>query len=434
MDRSISFLLVLAGAAAAPTARAAVAPAPGFAAAAHALGGGSSFIGGLAWLPNGHLALFDGGAVVELDPATGATLATLYTPATFVFGSFLALEPGGAALVFGESSFGTITRIPLGGGAPALLATLAFHFDAAFGPDGGCYVAASPSLSDNDVYRVDLASGGADLIARIPGPSGPLAFDAAGDLYLGESSFSFPAPVGMQRIYRFAAAAVLGAVGPTHLGVAQASVFAAGQSAPFDLAFDEEGDLLVSDVVDGELREYGPTGLPKGVIAAEVAGAAPTFIAFRGNGATSPAAFGAFQRDDGGELACISSDFATFDDLALVRPRRAALAVAPASPVPVGPFTLELTHGPPSGLAFLFASAGVLVPEQVVHYGATPLLFGLAPLGLTAGTLLPLGAAGTLSIPIDNPGLGASLGAQAFVISALGVPLSTTSALALTLQ
>ncbi len=44
-------------------------------------------------LPGGHLALFDGARVVEIDPAAdGAVLRVLFTPAQFVFGSFLAVE------------------------------------------------------------------------------------------------------------------------------------------------------------------------------------------------------------------------------------------------------------------------------------------------------------------------------------------------------
>ena len=91
-----------------------------------ASGSGPAIVGGLARLPSGDLAVFDGASVVRVDPGSGAVIATLYVPPGPVFGAFLVVEPAGASVLFGESSNGALTRIPLDGSAPAVnLATAA---------------------------------------------------------------------------------------------------------------------------------------------------------------------------------------------------------------------------------------------------------------------------------------------------------------------
>mgnify|MGYP000666357410 CR=1 FL=1 len=52
------------------------------------------------------------------------------------------------------------------------------------------------NFGDNEVIAVDLQSGQTDVIARIPGASGPLLVEPTGDLLYATASAAFPAPPG----------------------------------------------------------------------------------------------------------------------------------------------------------------------------------------------------------------------------------------------
>ncbi len=398
---------------------------PGFANAKVGVAPGG-FVGGLDWLPNGHAAIFDGSAVVEVDVATGATVATLYTPPSFVFGSFVKVDPTGTFLLFGESSTQTIVKVPLAGGPAVPVTTLSFNYDCTFSPAGACFVSASPSGA-NDVYRVDVATGATDLIASIPGPSGPIAFDAAGDLYLGESTFTFPAPSG-QRVFRFSAAQVASAIGPASLTIADAATFVASVRSPLDMVFDEEGDLLVADGGSGSLDEFDSSGAPKTSLGSEAQFAVVGPLAFRGNG-PGGAAFEGFQRGDGGTLLAISTDFFSYNDLNVITPRRADISTSPASPIPAGPFTFTLAHAPAGGTTLLFLAGGMVAPEYKVFGAGVPLFFALDPLsfGPIVGPL-PLDGIGELNLVASNPGIPATIAVQALLFDSNGAVVGTSGA------
>lgn len=416
------------------SALAAVVPSSGFQAQAVQAAPAGSFPAGLDVLPNGHVALFDGTAVVEVDPDTGQVVQPLYTPTGSVFGSFVAVDPAGQNLYFGESSNGTITRVPLGGGSPQVLATIAFNYDAAFSPAGDLFVAGAPiAFGTTQVYRVDLQTGTLDLVLDATGASGPIAFDAAGNLYYGENSASFPAPPGQQSLYRFTAAQVASAIGPTNLTLADGQALIPGLTVTSDLVIDEHGNLILSDSSAGTIDRFDPQGNALGTVAAETAFNSVTSLAFAGNG-PNPDRFAPYQPAEGGTLYALSTDFFSFNDLNTVRPKRPSLTATPGSPVPIGPFTLDLAGGPPSGSALFLLGLAPLDPEAVVFAGGVPLRIGVDPAQLAATFVAPLDAQGALSLPATNPGLsGLSVTLQAAVDDGGGF-LGTSVPLVLVLQ
>lgn len=435
MNRTCFTLLAFASAAAfAPSARASIAPAPGWQNAVVQAAPGGTFPGGMDWLPNGRVALFDGTAIVEIDPATGSVAAVLYTPPSPVFGSFIEVDPTGTYLLFGESSNGTITRVPLNLQAPSPFATIAFNFDCAFAPDGAAFVSAGPSFVTTQIYRLDPQGGAPDLIADFNGPSGPIAFDAAGNLFYGENAAGFPAPVGTQTIFQFSASQVASAVGPGSLPRAQATPYAGGQTSPFDLAFDAEGDLFIADTGAGTVIEFPAAGGLASVVGAEAPFSAVTYLAFRTKTALVPGIFAPFQPETSGALAVLSTDFFSFNDLNVIRPKRAVLATTPANPIPSGSFTFSLAGGPQSGAALFFVAGAPFAPEFAVYSSGVPFLFGFAPGSLFGTAPAPLDAGGGYSVNVVHPGGLASVVVQAALVDPLGRPLGTSTALQLILQ
>ena len=188
-------LLWLAGLApalfSAPSAQAV--PEPGFALSALPYPGGMV----TATLGNGDVLSWDGVKVLRSAPS-GALLQTLATFAVPVYPSFVAVAPGESYAVIGESSLGDLFRVNLAGGGAALLTNLFFNFDAKFEPGGQLVVSAATQgwSTGNNLVRVDPVSGAETPIVHVDGPSGPLAFDPAGNLFYATQSPLFPAPPG----------------------------------------------------------------------------------------------------------------------------------------------------------------------------------------------------------------------------------------------
>ena len=396
-----------------PVAAAGLTPGAGFSGAAVAAAPAGAFPGGMDLLPNGNAAIFDGAAVIEVDPSTGAVVKTIFTPPGFVFGSFVKTDPTGTYLLFGESSNHTITKIPLDGSPASVVATVTFNFDLTFDAVGVAYVSASPSFVTTQVYRLNLPSGTTDQILEFAGPSGPIAFDATNNLYYAEASSSFPAPQGQQTIYRFSKAQVQSATGPGFLTIADGIAFVPGMTSVADLAFDGQGDLLVSDSSEGLVREYDAGGNLRGVVGSEAPFNAVTTLAYADDAGAS--AFGAFQPADGGTLLALSTDFFSFNDLNVLTPARPTLGTTPASPVPNGPLTLDLAGGPALGTALGLVCAQGLGAEVPAYSNGTPLLVGVDAGALLGAFVLPLDAQGELSVAANHAGAPATIFVQAFV-------------------
>lgn len=407
---------------------------PGFSGVALPIAPASAFVGGLAPLPGGHLALFDGSRVVELDPASGIVVRVLYTPTAFTFGSFLALDPTATFVVFGESSNGTLTRIPLDGSPASHVATVPFNYDGAFDANGALYVAhGDVTFTGTNLVRIDVASGASQLVASMPGPSGPIAIDANGTVLYGVNSPAFPAPLGSGSIVAFSAAQVAAAPSSGVLTEADAQVLVNGLNAVSDLVVDSEGDWIVSDSIFGTVTAYAQNGVVDSTLGVPtLANVSVTYLAFVDDGATHAATFDAFQPAAGGALAAIVSDFATTNELHVLRPKRAEFDVAPTNPAPIGAFTVTLKDGPPHGAAMLFVAATAGANEQVVTFDDVPLFFALLPPSIVVLGTFPLDATGALTLPATNPGIGASIAIQAIVFE--NAPRGTSTALTLGLD
>jgi len=404
-----------------------------------------SFTGGMDALPNGNVVIFNGTSIVEVDPSDGSVVNTLFTPAGFVFGSFVRVDPTGAYLLFGESTNHDIYKVPLNGAPATVVANIPFNFSCAFhAPDIAFVSRADATFTNTLIERFDVNVGATDLIATLTGPSGPIAFDRNGNLYYGENSSSFPAPVGQQDILLFLESDLLGAIGPSSLSNIDAFTFSSGVTAPFDFAFDEKGDLFVSDSGEASIREFDHSGVLKNAVGTEQgvrAGDSPTIshLAIIGNGAAFKSRMGAFQPDHGGTLMALSSTFdslfnVVFNDLNVITPKRAYFEVSPASPVPVGPVDLTLRKGPAAGMMILFFAGQAISPELVVPSSNVPLYFGIDFGTVGIVTAVPLDGAGEFLTSGVHAGGGGSGIVQGVLFDASGTLVGTSEALAIQLQ
>src|SRR5262245_7150786 len=185
--------------------------APGFALGPAPYPGGSS-LAATTTLSNGDVVVFDGTSVSQFA-SDGTLLHELGALSTFSFPSFVLADLDEQQVFFGESSTGGIYRLFLGvASAPDLVAFLPLNYDAAQASGDALYVSAATCGfgCGNEIWRVDLATGQTSLVARLPGASGPLAFDSAHDLYYGTASAQFPPPPKPSAVYRWSAAQLAG--------------------------------------------------------------------------------------------------------------------------------------------------------------------------------------------------------------------------------
>lgn len=193
------------------------------------------FLGGFDVTPGGSFLVHDGYSIREIDRA-GANMRTLftYTEEYGVWGSFVKYNAG--RVYFGESMNGNINSCDYADPSDAALLThLTNNFDMAF-RGGKPYVPATAAdYSSTSIYLLD--GGTKDVIVdQAPGPSGPVAFDGAGNLYyaLGDAASS---------LYRWSAEEVQSAVGTGKLTAGPSNKIA-DMSGPYGFAVDSRGYLF----------------------------------------------------------------------------------------------------------------------------------------------------------------------------------------------
>lgn len=414
-------------------------PSPGWQRTSTPAVGPGVFVAGMDYLGNGNLAVFDGGSIVEIDPATGNTISTLFTPPTFVFGSFVKTSPSGTFLLFGESSNNQVWKIPVDGSTPSVVATINFVFDATFQDDRYAFVSAAPVFGQNQILRLDLATGATDVIADFVGASGVLATDPAGTLFYGEASAQFPAPPPQQDILRFDAAQVAWAIGANVLSESDATPIASGYTYINDLVVDAQGDVIAVYSPLGFpsptfLREFKNDGTPKGAIGESLPADFAGPLAYRAGAPGAGATFGPYQSLGGGELAVITTDFFSYTDLDVYTPKRATLATSPSNPIPQGNFTFSLSDGPLNGLALFLVGTAPAAPEFTLFNSSVAFPMGLAPgsIAFTVPALLDM--FGAFSQPVLNHGPGGTVYVQAVLIDSGGLGVGTSTTLPLVLQ
>lgn len=393
------------------------------------------FVGGFERLASGNYALFDGTAVQELAAADASFVQTLFTPPGFVFGAFLRRSPDGSKLYFGESSNHEIWEIDLATLQAQVVLAITFPFDLAFDPQGDAYVTWSPGFfQGSHVARCDFTNGTYDDVVDSPEASGPLQFDAAGNLWTALPDFSsFPPLRDATELIVIAAADVAAAIGPGAFDATQATIVAQLDGA-YGLVLDDGGDVIVSDANYGTLTAVDAATGAETPIAQAQGFDAFVYLCWN-DGAHGT--FEPWQPADAGGLLTIRTDFFSTNMLTRIRPERPLLATNPPSPIPVGSFDLDVTGATPGGAGWLYVCSGLSGSELALRNRTwpAPLYFDLDFVGLLAFPLV-LDGNGEYHETLTNPGLaGITLAAQFVTADGLAGPFyGTSAAIAVTLQ
>jgi len=202
-----------------------------------------NYLGGMDYLSNGNLVYFDG-AVVRLYSGTPPG-TSLYDPPGTVFGSFVKVVQG-STIYFGESTDMKIYQVfPTGGGT--YQTTVQNNFDLeSFGSE--LYISYNPSAQPHArVAKITLPGGSLDtIVGDTAGWSGPIAFDASGNMYYCVPNPNFGQP-GVDGLYRFSRSQVVGALGSGELRLSDGQYLGDALDGCFDMAYDDQmGRLFVT--------------------------------------------------------------------------------------------------------------------------------------------------------------------------------------------
>ncbi len=205
---------------------------------------------------------------VAVWKVVAGTPASIYAnPNRFSGASVVAI---GDYVYFNDSDFSNTQYIhsygPVSGAAVTTQISMTRN-SGLYGHGGDLFIAGAPGFGTNRIYHSDLAGNGtlvsdpATNLGVTSGSSGPLEFDAAGDLYYAPG-------YGDLSIYKWSALEVAGAIAnpmanplntPGHLWLDYSALYPTASGAT-SMLFDAEGDLLVtlSNFVDpSALVEFG---------------------------------------------------------------------------------------------------------------------------------------------------------------------------------
>jgi hypothetical protein len=393
---------------------------PGFTADEVSIAPAGAFVGGFEVLANGNYAVFDGTSVVELSSVDGSFVQTIFKPHSVVFGSFLTLSPDGATLYFGEGTEGHVWEIDLASGSASWSISAVYPYDLAFDPQGRAFLSYATSLfGGSHVALCDFAAGTLDDVVDLDEPSGPLVFDAAGNLYTAATDVSiYPPPPGSTALLEFAAADLASGVGPGTIGEDVATQLASLDGGS-GIALDEQGDVLVTDPNSGSLYEVDGRTLDVTVDAS--AGLYTSFLYLREQRGTK-GNLEPWQPSDAGTVLAVRTDFFSFNGLTRVRPARPVCSTSPASPVPVGTFQFDVTGAVPDGFGLMLVTGGAADDETPLSTRGWPAPLFLGVDFTTGLTVYPVffDSLGELHEQVDNPGLGDATVAFQLVAAASG--------------
>lgn len=382
-------------------------PAPGFSldAGVNPL---PSILSATTTLSSGEIVVFDGTRVVQHFP-DGQPFRTLGTLPAAVFPSFVLADPDESRLFVGESTNGNIYRVFVGGTESLeLVANLPLNYDAAMSDGAHLFVSAATCgfVCGNEIWRIDLGGNQTTLVARTVGPSGPLAFDAAGNLYYGSVSPLFPPPPKPSAIWRWSAAQLAGG---TVLDLSDAVEIGGAFSGASRLACDRRTGalyLMENNYATGEnriRRVKGSADVSPVVVEGRSFQSMGNLTLLSGDG---PAVFRAYQ-PEGARLVYTSTDFLTLPERLVLHPSRPTASMTGPGTSGPGNFTLALQGGPPNGVASLWFCPlqAYHVNEAVFRIGGLPLFLGLdGPTSVGLPGLLRLDASGSLLRTYTNPG------------------------------
>lgn len=362
-------------------------------------------------LPGGGTVWFTG---TELVLDQNGTTRSLLLFGSAVFGSFT-VEAGPDHVLFGESSLGDLWLVPVRvPGVPRVLANLTLNYDAVRWSADLALVSAKTGgfgASHNDVMAIDLRTGAATALLRVPGSSGPLAADAAGNVYYATAGLAFPPPPGGVSVLRWDAGALRAALGTRVLTEQDARLVHAGLDAASDLALDGDDDLLFVDwwnATVGELSDVrGSSPRLSRLLDYASAPVSASGLQFAdGAGSRGRADFEPFQPAGGGALLVLESAFGGPSRLRTVEANRPHTTHTGGPVVPAGPFALVTGGGPANGLGLVAIGAlaapfeiGLGIPgfEQTLFWNPG-LLFPLAV------RTVRFDAGGRAALDLVNPG------------------------------
>jgi hypothetical protein len=401
---------------------------PGFAVTDTVPLGGPSAYGSLA---DGRYVTFDG-LSFDLYANDGTWQTNLGAISSFMWPSFLEVDPTGTFVIAGESTNGNLFKVQLNGAGVTLLANLVFNYDLAWDVIPGlAYVSAGLGGwgAGNDLVRLDVTTGNTTLVAHVQGPSGPIAVNAAGDVsYVTQyAGFDWPPPLGQESLIRWDAAELDAGV---LLSEADADYLWSGLDGGSSMVSDGGGTLFLAHTnFAGDLNEiyqFSPAGALLDTVATTL-----SYVANLELIGSGPSAFSA-QQPLGVSLRAYNTDFFSLDDRVTIDPSRAQLTwKGPASGL-AGRGTFKLIGGEPGGFAIIMvaSSSAELPTEDVIDAGwRAPLFMAVKASDILRRTnVMPLDAKGELKMEhLQTPAIEGKILLQPLLFDAGMVPLGSAS-------
>ncbi len=387
-----------------------------------------------ATLSDGGYVSFDGLAFERYD-AAGNLVQTYGTLPAFVFPSFVEVDAGETFAYAGESSNGDIFKIDLVAGTVTTLANMTFNYDFAFDATAGsAYISAALGGfgAGNDIVRIDLATGQWTQVAHVAGPSGPIAVDAAGDLYYVTiyDGANWPPPLAEEDMILWSDAQLDSG---QLLTEADASYLTAGLDGGSSLAYDPlSGNLYLAHTnasgFENEILRISGSG----PVLDSLGGAFTWISTVEVVSGSGPQVMAPFQ-PSGAMLRVNNVDFGgTIRDRVTLVPARATIAFSgPANDQP-GQATITVQDAVPNGfVSIMLANSSDLTGQEVPFDSgwSVPAFFMVDPLLIWRRTQpLPTDAAGAFTLTYNQPGgLTGDWVFQAILFDASGVPVGTST-------
>lgn len=375
-----------------------------------------------ATLSSGNRVFFDGMSI-DLYDGQGTWLQNLDTFPSYVYASFVVIDPTETFAIVGESSNMDLFRVPLDGSGKGWLANLVFNYDAAF--EDASHVIVSQSIgwgNPNNLVRLNVDTGATQLVASVDGPSGPVAVDASGALFYGTVSPIFPAPPGSSSIITWTSAQTHGT---TLLTESEATVFCAGLDAAASMAIDPVyGNVFLAESVYGSTSRILELERSSGAVVDVIVQGRSFLTRLELMHGSDAGHFHAYQPSDG---VFLHYDDGT--DVVTVRPRRPSAELIPQPYT--NSVTLRVKNGKPFGTMLVS-----WCPQSVCGSVETPHDLGF---GFLYDTPMPLPQIRRLAfeIPLDSRGnggftyfdsgsLAGTLAFQAIINDCLGNPVGTS--------